>query len=404
MLPNAYWTAIPFVIGHTNFSEFALMLLPLVYRLYPKRKAKWHSRSLQTTIIVFWLACFLGVLVQFLYERSSPVSLIKTNRIMLPLMVSTALLFLGPRLSSMRILYHFFGAITCSFVISFIANAIGFQFSGFGGAQLEEGAYNVGQHGRLYNVNSSFSYFAIAITATLIGSKKSLDFSKAKYPRNTIVAIVASLIGGVLTFNRTFLGIGALFLMISSMMIFKPKVVATAISLIIVGGAAALVGYTYNDTVQRQVDRRIIEPFQEGRLREKMVHEGRLNGYRIYRENLLHTSRGVTGVPPGAVGYYTKKGFTNVNASDISFVTVWWRFGAFALLMWLAVLIQLAKRIMVHRRMSHSSFYKNHASFLLISMVLLALASLNIDVLAHHYPIVHLAILVIALRDSSEEQ
>jgi hypothetical protein len=400
MLPNTYWTAVPFVIGHTNLSELGLILLPLVYRLYPKRKARWHSRSLQTTIIIFWLACFIGVFIQFIFEKANPVTLIKTNRIMLPLFACTALLFLGARLSSRRILYHFLGAISCSFFLGLLASAVGFQFSGFGGASLEEGAFDVGQHGRLYNVNSSFSYFAIAITATLVSAKKSLIVADSQYPRFVFWAIAMSLIGGVLTFNRTFLGIGALFLLVSSMMILKPKVVAVALGLILIGGATGYLAYTNNGEIKKQVDRRIIRPFTEDRLSEQLFHEGRRVGYRIYQEQLLKTSRGVTGVAPGIVGYPTRDGYYNVNSADISFVTVWWRFGAFALMMWFVLFFVLAKQLVAHRRQSKSTFFKSHASSLLIGMTLLALASLNIDVLARHYTIVHLGVLVIALRDN----
>ncbi|MDY6838802.1 MAG: hypothetical protein SWH78_12605 [Thermodesulfobacteriota bacterium] len=260
---------------------------------------------------------------------------------------------------------------------------------------MREGAYEVVRSGRLYNVNAGFAYLGLAIIAAFSYYRK-----KAQANRATLFLVVASalaILTCILTFNRTFLFVSP-FLIITSLLIFSRfRVVLYLILTVSLAISLGLYSYREAETVRRQVDERIIIPLKHQRIFENVYYGKRDVLYRSYFE--VGKDYFLTGVPPHVplciVGLESRQ----VMTTDISFVSVVLRNGFFSFLVycWVGWLIYRSLWKMKNKNeWSQAGMLRRS---LLMALPFMAIASLNIDILARHYSIVFVALLIVSVRD-----
>jgi len=396
LLPNAHWTSFPFVIGHSNLSELAMILMPFVYALYPRQSASWYTKKLKYAILGFFLFSIFNNILQKLIYGGSIIEFFRVHRSLIPLYVAMMLIYFGPRVRPRLLLYNLAACLSFSFIISLIFFIFNLDFHPLFPAEIRDEAYEIFAKGRLYNVNGGFSYIALALFVNMVSLRHKLKSKKLVFILFT--ASTLSVVVNVLSFNRTFLIVSILFFVTVTPFFVKFKSVVYIWILIL--ALVFFVNYVYKnyEVVKRQINQRIINPIEEETLLENVYY-----GKREYMfENYFSLGKKYffTGVPP-KVSFYTKfiRGdYFDVRVTDISFVTVLLRNGLLSLLFYLYFWYLLYRHLWKskYRKISNDWSFLIYRT-LLVAIPFMIIASFNIDILARHYSVVFISLFLISL-------
>ncbi|MDY6949977.1 MAG: hypothetical protein SWE60_00560 [Thermodesulfobacteriota bacterium] len=400
VLPKANWAAFQFVVGHTTFSELSLILMPFIYALYPRQRAFWHTKQLRTAIVAFFASCVFCNLAQYLLYGGSITSFCRVHRALIPLYCAMALLYLGPRIRPKAIIGNLGACLSVSFLISLVFFFFDIDFTPFFNAELTEEAYELIRSGRLYNVNAGFGYVALTIIAAFCYYRKKLPKRQSNWL--LLFASALSVLASILTYNRTFLVILPLLIAASLLTFFRLRVAFYFILGMCFAVLLGLYGYYQYDRVQRQVDQRIILPLKHQEILENVYYGKREVLYEGYFD--LAKEYALTGVPPdvplAVVGFQSRE----VVTTDISFATVLLRNGVFSFMAYLWAGFLVYRNLWKIKDRKEGPTAKMLRRSLLLAIPFMLAAGLNIDILARHYPVVFVVLLVTTLRADNTDQ
>jgi len=396
LLPNAHWTSFPFVIGHSNLSELALILMPFVYALYPRQSASLYTKKLKYAILGFFLFSIFNNILQKLIYGGSIIEFFRVHRSLIPLYVAMMLIYLGPRVRPRLLLYNLAACLSFSFIISLIFFIFNLDFHPLFPAEISDEAYEIFVKGRLYNVNSGFSFIALFLIVNMIPLRHKLK--PKKMASILLMTCTLSIIVNVLNFSRTFLIVSILFFLTVFPFLVKFRYVGYV--LILIFTLIFITNYVYKkyDIIKYQIDKRIINPIKEKELLESVYYGTRENMYENYLS--LGKKYFFTGVPPEVPFYSTfiRGDYLDIRVTDISFVTVLLRNGFLSLLFYLYFFFLLYRNLWKNKYRKMSNYW----SFLIYRTLLVAIpfmiiASFNIDILARHYSVVFISLFLISL-------
>ncbi|GAB3224318.1 hypothetical protein GCM10027454_19890 [Algoriphagus aestuariicola] len=217
-------------------------------------------------------------------------------------------------------------------------------------------------NGRIVNSNASFGIIGLCL---LFSSRD------AWYNRGVLVRYVSilSIISLLLTFNRTYLALFVLLFVYLSYITFSRKFFLKTVFIPILFLGLTFILYTNIDTIQRQIDRRILSIiFQETSLVESTIESNRDE---IYIGILEKIEKGywIIGLPYDVPIFVRSARFGKesvlLSTTDTSFANILLRFGVVSLLLYLLILARFVK---IDRAKAFS-----------IVFIIYLLASLNVD-------------------------
>lgn len=395
LLPNIHWTAFPFIIGHTNLSELALILMPFVYALYPRQRAVWYTKKLQYAILGFFLFSILNNLFQMAIYGGTITEFFRVHRSLIPLYIAMAIIYLGPRVRPKLLLANLAACLSISFTISIVFFFFDLDFHPLFHAEIDEEAYEILLDGRLYNINAGFSYLALGLMVVILFFRQKLKPKKLVWL--LLLACTLSIFTTVLTFNRTSLVIFALFFVLVVPFFFRLRVVFYMMIIFLVIILMGIYSYKHFDFVQRQVDSRITIPLREGVILESVYYGKREYMYESYLS--LGKKYFLIGVPPQMPWFtvFRKDRFLQVRTSDISFVTVLLRNGLLPLLFYFCIGGLLYRGLWKMRIQITDGWSLSLTRSLIITIPIMLIVSFNIDILSRHYSVLLLAFLFVAI-------
>lgn len=243
-----------FSLGPVIFSvsEFAFILLPIVYFFYKKTDIYPLGKGIRNVALFLLVTLALVGMLKVLSGQDSPFSLLKQYRPIVPflsgLLILTQGLKINPRIAFITlitaILVSNLGAIVLSFYgISDAGRMIDGRFI----------AIETMTQGRFAADNGTFSILALLFLVFI----KRRDFPLLLYLFFVSCFLITAIVGA-LTFNRTMLVFYPVVFIIGSIFAFSiQRTLRISFALILVG--IVVIGSYYTiDEVQRQVDKRIL--------------------------------------------------------------------------------------------------------------------------------------------------
>lgn len=404
LLPSKYWGAFNFIIGHTNLSEMAIIAMPFVYALYPRNDAivsETKYLRMRKAIFIFFGLILLVNIMQFLIYSGAIKDYILANRSLVPLFVSLALIYMGPRIKSRLLILNIGLCLSLSFAISLLYVFFNLEFTPIFSTELDEEAFEIFAAGRVGNINADYSYLSVYILV--------LASVYWKYIKKNVLFIVlmASCILGIfvnyMTFNRTFMIISPLMIAFFAYRYFNLRTIMTVIIMVCSSFIFIYYIYTINDIIRYQVDNRIIYTAQS---KERFLTSAYYDNRDVLYMSYLEAGEKYfpLGVPPTATvtERYHRGRFLSYNTTDISLLNVFLRFGIITAILFILIGTLFYKYIASKKLENSPVINKIIQLSLLYSLPFMALASFNIDLFVGHYSVLFISILFVSIQKSPQ--
>ena len=390
--PNKSLGAIELGSAVFYVSELAMLFMPCVYVFCPTQSGMRLSPRLRKSIIIFFVAIFLVGLAKVAFMGERPLAFIRDLRHILPLLSGLALLYMGMRIRPKLVWTVLLIALSCSYVSSFLFFVLDIDpiFISTKEGELEVAG---SVRGRMVNVNSALSVIALGV---LVVWKS--DGVSQKVSMSVLVVCLMCLGTSILTFNRTLMFAYPVALFVFLFFHFDFRKAASLIIAIIFTAGAATYFYSSNDTVRRQVDKRILSiQYGLGAVLE--------SGYYGTRDVMYEEYKGMIkdywflGTP-----YHVPKSFKKtkegilapVFVTDISLMTIMLKFGIVGLFSFVWLLWAIFREGLDIRRylLAFHPSARVMVNAFLFSLVVYLPISLNSDVLTRQAPIFYLCIIL----------
>jgi len=403
LLPVTAWSAFPFIIGHTNLSELAIIAMPFVYSLYPRNNEIWSSAThshLRKAILLFFTSVILVNFSQYFFYGGRLSEYFLANRPLIPLFASLALIYFGPRINTKLLVINLCLCLFFSFIISLAFFFLEIGFKPFFYTELDEEAFEIVRQGRLYNVNGAFSFLALGISYGIIKHKEQINPKWLRYV--ILLCALFSIFVAVLAFNRTFLAIAILFFIYLIIRHFNLQTNTFLMLVAILSISLSYYAYSSDFEVRSQVDRRIFIPLES---REALLSSVYYNNRDVLYMDYLDAAKKYSyiGVPPNDIlsERIIAGRSVSVNVSDVSLITVLFRFGTLSLIIYLFVFV-CYYRYVKNMFLTNTNGLSNTLCFsILVVLPFMFMASFNIDILARHYSVLFIALLTLAITKHS---
>ena len=370
-----------------SINELAFVLLPMINLFcFSKNNIKINNTPLKRNIVLLVIVVvFTEVVVKNLVYGQSFGDAFKTIRIGLPLFSSLILITQGIRADITIVWKTLLLAISASTIISILSLVIDLPIY----HDVESGTDILSAtRGRVKNANFTFG---------LIGMYLLIQDNDHWYSRGKLVKITAilSIFAIILSFNRTLLALlflEAIFLLRVRFNLKKfLKITSYGILVLLIFFGA----YFYNDTMRRQMDKRIFS-ILEGKqsIAENAIEDNRTVIFSAVQKK-LESGYYVIGLP------YKTPIFTwaplhsfederVMSVTDTSVITILLRYGFLPLLLVFIILRQLYS-------------FSNHLFFKTI-LILCLIASLNIDVILRQNSILFIVFIFLITKTKIHEQ
>ncbi|WP_426790104.1 hypothetical protein [Sphingobacterium sp. WOUb80] len=367
---NTFYIPLPGVL--LKFNELALLGLPVVNELC-KSKYSFRLRSKKLRLLslsLLMLILFNELVLKSIVYSQSISDGVKSLRYALPLLVSLFLLFRGINTNIKQLYYVFIITILTSYLLSLISLVYPLPiYYNLDNSEDVLSAFS----GRLINGNASFGLIGVYL---LLKKCNSFFYDKKIYKAVYILSIIIL----VMTFNRTFLAAIFVEVIILTFKSFNVKKAISAIFVGVVGIIVAFLLYNSNETIRKQIDRRILPILtQEQSISENAVQDSRQVIYDgVFRR--LSESYWIAGLDFKTKIFEIQRidGIYEASKTDISFINILLRFGIVPLILYLILLKRL---------------YKLKLFFPLV-LVVIMLTSLNIDLLMNQNTIFFIVLYV----------
>ncbi|MBD0849823.1 hypothetical protein [Maribacter arenosus] len=370
-----------------SLNEFAFVFLPIINLFcYSPNNVKINNTPLKRNIVLLILVVvFTEVVVKNLVYGQSFGDAFKTIRIGLPMFSSLILIAQGIRADITTVWKAILLAVSASTIISILSLVIDLPIY----HDVESGTDILSAtRGRVKNANFTFG---------LIGMYLLIQDNDHWYSRGKLVKITAilSIFAIILSFNRTLLALlflEAIFLLRVRFNLKKfLKIISYGILVLLIFFGA----YFYNDTMRRQMDKRIFS-ILEGKqsIAENAIEDNREVIYKAVQEK-LESGYHVIGLPYKTpiftwVPRWSFEDERNMSVTDTSALTILLRYGIIPLLLTLLILKQLYS-------FSNNPFFKT-------ILILYLIASLNIDVILRQNSILFIAFIFLITKAEIHEQ
>jgi len=359
-------------------NELSFLLLPVINLFCRSSKGITIKNFKVKRNIIFLLlfVLFIEVILKNLIFNQSVSESFKAIRIGIPFFSSLVLIVQGIRANIHIVWKTILYAVLCSVILSLVVLVVPlpiYQNVGIGDNIL------IKNYGRILNSNAAFGLIGLY----LLVSKDRSWYNKGRLVK---IASVLSVIGLVLTFNRTYLAILILELFYFTRKDFTIKKIVRISFLTSILGVFVMIIYFNNEVVKRSVDKRITSVL----VGEKTLQASTIDNNReiIYNgvAKQIYLGHYWIGMPiKDPIFIWPKKWSTDedkeIRVTDTSFITFLLRYGIISLFISIVILTQLFK-------VSHNVFYRSIFIFYLI-------ASLNIDSLVRQNSVFFLIIVFI---------
>ena len=370
-----------------SIKEFALILLPIINLLcYSQNNVSVKNFRLKRNIVLLVLiVVFTEVVVKNLIYGQSFGDAFKTIRIGLPLFTSLILIAQGIRADIVIVWKTLLVAISASVIISVLSLVIDLTIY----QDLESGADILKEtSGRLGNSNQHFG---------LIGMYLLIQDTNNWYSKGKLVKITAilSVFALILSFNRTLL---ALLFLETIYLLWNKFNLKKFLKISFYGILVLLIffgAYFYNDTMRRQIDKRIFSIL----VGKESIAENTIEGNRevIYTavQKKMESGYFVIGLPLKTPIFtwaprWSFEEERHMSVTDTSALTILLRYGIIPLLLTLLILRQLYS-------FSNNLFFKT-------IVIIFLIASLNIDVILRMNAILFLVFIFFITKAKFHEQ
>lgn len=348
-----------------KISEFAMILLPLLNFLCKKKTniTSISSKSLIKIYLIIFIVLITEVVIKKIVFDVSVLDIFKGLRAGLTFFCFLFFIKDGLSFNIVKVWKVLCISVVISFFLSILIPFLGLEFLVY---SEEDGA--LGFSGRIANANASFGIIGIY----LLFWDKDRWYNKGLLVK---IAIWCSIIGLILTFNRTYLGLSVLFVLYSLWKTVSPKVFVKFIFLSVIFVLFVNFLYITFEPIRSQLDRRVLSLFEtESSFSKVTLENDRVFIYEDISER-IQDGYWVIGMPFNepifvrkAVRTYDVD--TEMFTTDVSFVNILLRYGLLPTLLFAALLYSLYKQY----RLTMFS------TILLIFFV----ASFNIDTLFKH--------------------
>ncbi|MDH0659105.1 hypothetical protein [Empedobacter sp. GD03865] len=356
-----------------KFNELALVLLPIVNEFCTSKYSfKIRNKNLRLKCILLIITIFISELIfkKIVFNQNIGDS-IKSIRLGLSMITTIYFIFRGINVDVKKLFNVFIWTMLTSYFLTFISMFVSLpiyynldstedSISGFGG--------------RI--INSNFTFGLIGLY--LIFNKKGSWFNSSKIHRITYILSVLIMI---LSFNRTLLAASSLMLLIILYKQFNIKSILTILFCVI--SLISVISYLYNsnDSIKRQLDKRIINVvFENKSLSEEVIENNR---DQIYEGIILKITEGnwMIGMDfkDSIFSIYNNNNLLYLaKKTDISFINVLLRYGFVPLLLYGSIIITIFKK---------NYFYR-------LVLIFYIICSLNIDLLMNQNSIFFIGLFI----------
>lgn len=358
-----------------NIRQIGMILLPMIYFLYPDRGIHVINKTTRTLIIILLLVFFLSDLLKIPFYATSLSNVPKSWRICASLISILLVVIQGVKIDPEGIKKTLLLALLTSF---FLTLALGVLGLGPSAVTADDSTIDVGgSAGRFGNDNASFALIAVA----LLFHKE--QFQRI-FGRNLLLArvtCVSSIFILLLTFNRTM--IMGMLLMTAYFLLRRLSAKKLLILGVLILASVRLMVWFYetNDTVKRQIDRRILIIYEKGweGVQESGIKGNRDVLWKQYEQRLYDYP--YIGVPMEEGLARTAFGYLS-SITDMSMATVTLRFGVVAGLLYLLLLWCLLMQL--RRKYPNDKDANKVYNILVLPLMMGFVCSFNIDLLSRH--------------------
>jgi len=375
-LPTNSNMYIPFPGVLLKVNELAFLLLPIVnFFCTSSEKKNRINRNLSKYIILYILIVIITeLLLKPLVFGQSLGDSVKSLRVGLPFMSSIIMLYFGIKANIKTVWKVLLYAIGVSIVLSIISIYVDIPIY----YNIDEQDILEATQGRIMNSNASFGIIGLY----LLFSDKDKWYNEGKLVKYVSILSVIMLI---LTFNRTYLALLVLEFLYLARNTISFKTISKLIFYPLFLFIITFFVYQNNDTIQRQIDKRILSiVFQENSLKETTIDGNR---DMIYEGVLQRINEGYwfLGLPYNTPIYINTsvflKDFVPMNVTDTSLINVLLKYGIFPLFLFCLIFKQLFR------------IFKQKDNLKII-LIVYFLASLNIDSLFRHNSVFFIVIII----------
>lgn len=355
-------------------NEIAFLLLPIVNIFCTSNSKKVNIGFKLSRYIILYLiiVLFTEFLIKYIVFNQSLGDGFKAYRIGIPFYSSIFLLYSGFK-ANIKIIWK---VILWSVIISVFLSIISLYIYLPIYPEMEDMTILEFNQGRVVNSNAPFGVIGLY----LLFADKDKWYNQGKLVK---YASILSVIALVLSFNRTYLMLLVLEFAYLAYKTLTFKSLFKIFSYPIIFLMVTFIAYNNNVQIQRQIDNRILSILFE----EQTLAESAIEGNRdmIYDGMLSRIDEGywVIGLPLEVPIFLNNSVYVEnvvpMSVTDTSFINILLRYGIIPLILWFLII--------------KTMFKKNKSLLLRTSLIIFAIASLNLDALFRHNSILFLVIL-----------
>lgn len=357
-------------------NEIAFLLLPIINIFCTSNQKKINIGRKLSKYILLYLA--IVVITEFVFKPfvfgQSIGDSIKAFRIGLPFFSSMILLYSGINANIKVVWRIILYAISLSILLSILSLYINLPIY----YNMEEENILQATQGRIMNSNAPFGIIGLY----LLFADKDKWYNQGNL---TKYVSILSIIALILSFNRTYLALLVLEFIYLAKKTMSYKSFFKILLYPILFFLLSFTVYKNNDTIQRQIDKRILSiVFEDNSLKEATIENNR---DMIYKGVLNRIDEGywVIGLPYNEPIYINTSVFLKesmpMNITDTSLINVVLRYGFISLLLFSLIYIKILRLSKMH-------------NFLRVTLIIYLIASLNIDSLFRHNSVFFIVIVI----------
>jgi hypothetical protein len=368
-------------------NELAFMLLPIVNLFCGSKKTFSYKsiKSLKSLLGFFLLSVlFIVFILKFIYFYQGLFDSFKEIRLGIPIISSFMILRTGIRADLSIVWQVLLTAVGCSVIVSLLSIYITLPI--YFNAEEGSDALN-NSHGRILNSNASFGIIGLY----LMFKDKHLWFNRGKLVE---YASILSIIGLILTFNRTYLALLTVGFIYLSFKTFSPKNLVKIILIPTVFVGVFTFAYSNSNKIREQIDKRIFSIVFDGKsLKESTIENNRDVIYEGISQNVA-AGYWVIGMPY-EIPIFEKEAtyssdVTQLAVTDTSIANILLRFGIFPLLLVTLIFVKMF-------RQSPEGLFK-------FTLIIYLLASFNVDSLFRHNSVFFLIIIYLVTTSTLKKR
>lgn len=382
-----------FGIGKFNVFQFCALFMPFFYALSPKYAINTPTK-LKKIILVFLFFFIVTAFFKSLYFSNGLTDFFKDYRIASIFIAALIIILFDVRVNLKHLFYLFLISISISYLVSLAMMIFGVTISS--GSDINDGEFSSFTRGRLFNANKDFAMIGLFLLFKIKSIRYLLSWKAILLIKFTSIL---SIILGLLSYDRTLLGMLVLISLYYMFTNFSFKVISRLITYMLIAIFTISISYNNNDSVKAQVDKRILSLFES-------------EDIQVVTGNVWEGNRDF--MIMGALDTFAKHPFFGTNQNDpifyypdgapamqtdVTFVNILARHGIVGFILFVSIFITIIK---VFKR-KRTNVYNNFLiSLLNFSLLVFLMYSLNHDTIFRGSIIIFIAFLVVSINKTSK--